>query len=180
MQPVMKSDLNWVSLEAKSAYNKIWLSISNKDKFERYLKTIDKYIYGGKDYSDWEDEYFLMEKEFNESFAIWLKKKGVPSKITRDFPFLSEIFLNFVYRYMHDDPIVIKSVKATYFEEFLFDHVLRKVMMEPHEHVNWPPVLKLLYIFLYEKEYLDNPASFIELIDDFEPRFIDALRDRFR
>lgn len=149
-------------------------------KFIVSLKTIDRYIYSGKDYSDWEDEYFSMEKTFNENFSDWLQKKGVPIKITRDFPFLAEIFLNFVYRYMHDDLIVIKSVKATYFEEFLFDHVLRKVMMEPHEHVDWPPVLKLLYIFLYEKEYLDDPASFIAVIDDFEPRFVDALRGRFR
>ncbi|MBU4035534.1 MAG: hypothetical protein KKA35_03800, partial [Proteobacteria bacterium] len=81
--------------------------------------------------------------------------------------------------YMHDDIVVLKSVKAIYFEEFLFDHVLRKVMMEPHEHVDWPPMLKLLYIFLYEKEYLDDPDSFIEAINSVEPRFIEALRDRF-
>lgn len=52
-------------------------------------------------------------------------------------------------------------------------------MMEPHEHVDWPPVLKLFYNFLYEKEYLNDPAFIIEVIDDLEPRFIDALRNRF-
>jgi hypothetical protein len=149
-------------------------------KFIVSLKTIDNYIYSGKDYSDWEAEYFSMEKEFNESFSKWLRGKGVTDKIAHDFHFLAEIFLNFVYRYTHDDLIVIKLVKTEYFEEFLFDHVLRKVMMEPHEHVDWPPVLKLLYLFLYEKEYLENPSPFIEIIDDLEPQFVAALRDRFR
>jgi hypothetical protein len=51
--------------------------------------------------------------------------------------------------------------------------------MEPQEHVEWPPGLKLFYNFLYEKEYLDDPASIIKAIDDFEPRFIEALRNRF-
>jgi len=100
-------------------------------------------------------------------------------KNAQEFPFLIEIFMNFVYRYMHDDIIVLKSVRSIYFEEFFFDHVLRKVMMEPHEHVRWSPALKLFYTFLFEKEYLDNPAVFIELIDDLEPKFIDVLRKRF-
>lgn len=151
-----------------------------KDKeFIVSLETIDIYIQGDKDYNDWEDEYFSMEKKCNESFSSWLQKKGVTGKLAQDFPFLAEIFMNFVYRYIHDDIIVLKSVQPVYLEEFLFDHVLRKVMMEPHEHVDWPPVLKLFYNFLYEKEYLNDLAFIIEVIDDLEPRFIDALRDRF-
>jgi hypothetical protein len=151
-----------------------------KDKeFIVSLETIDSFIQGEKDYNDWEDEYFSMEKKCNERFSSWLQNKGVTGKLAQDFPFLVEIFMNFVYRYIHDDVIVLKSDQPVYFEEFLFDHVLRKVMMEPHEHVDWPPVLKLFYNFLYEKEYLNDPAFIIEVIDDLEPRFIDALRNRF-
>jgi hypothetical protein len=51
--------------------------------------------------------------------------------------------------------------------------------MEPQEHVEWLPGLKLFYNFLYEKEYLNALDSIIEVIDDFEPRFIEALRNRF-
>ena len=143
------------------------------------LETIDKYIQKEKDYSEWEDEYFSMEKIFEESFSKWLKKKKVPDNITQEFPFLAEIFMGFVYRYLHDDIIVLKSVHTIYFEEFLFDHVLRKVMMEPHEHVDWPPMLKLVYNFLYEKQYLEDSTSFIGIIDGLEPQFIDVLRERF-
>jgi hypothetical protein len=151
-----------------------------KDKiFITKLETIDRYIHKEKDYIDWEEEYFSMEKACNESFSKWLKKKGVSGNIAREFPFLAEIFLNFVYRYMHDDIVVLKSVHTIYFEEFLFDHVLRKVMMEPHEHVDWPPMLKLFYNFLYEKEYLEDSTSFIEVIDGLEPQFVGVLRERF-
>ncbi len=151
-----------------------------KDKiFIVSLETIDSYIHQEKNYSDWEDEYFSMEKACNESLSKWLKKKGISGNIAREFPFLAEIFLNFVYRYIHDDIVVLKSVHRIYFEEFLFDHVLRKVMMEPHEHVDWPPMLKLFYTFLYEKEYLEDSTSFIDVIDGLEPEFINALRERF-
>ena len=57
--------------------------------------------------------------------------------------------------------------------------MLRKVSMEPQEHVEWLPGLKLFYNFLYEKEYFDALDSIIEVIDEFEPRFIEALRNRF-
>jgi len=143
------------------------------------LETIDGYLRNAKDYSEWEDEYFAMEEACNESFSNWLKKKGTPDYIVQDFPFLAEIFLNFVYRYIHDHMVVLKSVDATYFEEFLFNHVLRKVMMEPHEHVDWPPTLKLFYNFLYEKEYIEDATPFIQIIDDLEPQFVDFLRERF-
>ena len=151
-----------------------------KDKiFIVSLETIDRYIHNEKDYSDWEDEYFSMEKACNESFSNWLKKKGASVNIAREFPFLAEIFLNFVYRYMHDDIVVLKTVYTVYFEEFLFDHVLRKVMMEPHEHVDWAPMLKLFYNFLYEKEYLEDSTSVIEVIELLEPQFVKFLRERF-
>jgi hypothetical protein len=151
-----------------------------KDKeFIVSLETIDSYILNERDYIDWEAEYFSMEKKCNQNFSRWLKNKGVKGKRGQDFPFLSEIFLNFVYRYIHDDKIILKSVQPIYMEEFLFDHVLRKVSMEPREHVEWPPALKLFYQFLYEKEYLDTPASIIEVIDEFEPRFIEVLRNMF-
>jgi hypothetical protein len=152
---------------------------SNDKAFIESLVTMDHYIQSGKDYSDWENEYFLMEKKCKESFSNWLQEKGATGKLSQDFPFLAEIFLNFVYRYIHDDIIVLKSIQPEYLEEFLFDHVLRKVIMEPHEHVDWPPALKLFYNFLYEKKYLEDIAFIIDIIDNLEPRFIDVLRNRF-
>ncbi len=51
--------------------------------------------------------------------------------------------------------------------------------MEPHEHVDWPPALKLFYNFLYEKKYLEDIDFIIDIIDNLEPRFIDVLKNRF-
>jgi hypothetical protein len=160
-------------------YGKAFPPDSNDKAFIDSLVTMDHYIQSGKEYSDWENEYFLMEKKCKESFSNWLQKKGATGKLSQDFPFLAEIFLNFVYRYIHDDKIVLKSIQPEYLEDFLFDHVLRKVIMEPHEHVDWPPALKLFYHFLYEKKYLENIAFIIDIIDNLEPRFIDVLRNRF-
>ena len=87
--------------------------------------------------------------------------------------------MNFVYRYLHDDIVTLKSVQPIYFEEFLFDYVLRKVMMEPHEHVYWTPALKLFYQFLSEKKYVDAPSQFVEIVDVLERQFIEVLRERF-
>lgn len=152
----------------------------SKDKaFIESLIAMDNYIQSGKDYDDWENEYFLMEEKCKECFSSWLQKKGATGKVSQDFPFLAEIFLNFVYRYMHDDTIVLKSIRPEYLEEFLFDHVLRKVVMEPHEHVDWPPALKLFYNFLYEKKYFENIDFILDIIDTLEPRYIDVLRSRF-
>lgn len=152
---------------------------SKDQAFAESLMAMDGYILSGTDYDDWEDAYFLMEGKCKECFSNWLKKKGATGNVLRDFPFLAEIFLNFVYRYMHDDTIVLKSIRPEYLEKFLFDHVLRKVIMEPHEHVDWPPALKLFYRFLYEKKYLEDIDFIIDIIDNLEPRFIDVLRNRF-
>lgn len=51
--------------------------------------------------------------------------------------------------------------------------------MEPHEHVDWPPALKLFYQFLAEKEYIDNSGQFDEIIDELERQFVDVLRERY-
>jgi len=158
---------------------KVFPPDSNDKAFIDSLLIMDSYIQSDKDYDDWENEYFLMEKKCKASFLNWLQKKGASGKLSQDFPFLIEIFLNFVYRYLHDDIIVLKSIQPEYLEEFLFDHVLRKVIMEPHEHVDWPPALKLFYSFLYEKKYLEDLGFIIDIIDNLEPRFIDVLRKRF-
>ena len=84
---------------------------SKDQAFIESLIAMDSYIQSGKDYDDWESEYFLMEEKCKKCFSSWLQKKGATGKVSQDFPFLAEIFLNFVYRYMHDDTIVLKSIR---------------------------------------------------------------------
>ncbi len=73
----------------------------------------------------------------------------------------------------------LKTVLPIYIEEFFVDHVLRKVIVEPHEYIKWPPALKLFYNCLYEIGYMENPERVIRLLDEIEPHFIGILRDRY-
>jgi len=152
---------------------------NEKDKeFIDSLLCIDKHILDQDDYGKWEDDYFSMEEKCSDRYEIWLKDKGV-GKYRENFPFCIEIFNNFTYRYIHDDQIVLNSMTIDYFEAFFSDHLLRKVMVDPHEFVNWPPAIKLFYRFLFEKEYLDDPEPFIGILDVMEPLFIKTLREKY-
>jgi len=142
------------------------------------INLMDKYITEGVDYDEWEDHYFAMEEKCKERFEKWLMIKGV-KEYSEDFPFHIEIYLDFIYRYMHDDSINLKTVLPIYIEEFFVDYVLRKVAIEPHEYIKWPPALKLFYHFLDEIGYIENPERIIKLLDEIEPHFIGILRDRY-
>ena len=156
-------------------------SIGPNEKDEKMIAMINKmdsYLHDGVDYGEWEDHYFSMEEQCNQRFKEWLSDKGL-NEYRENFSFYTETFLDFVYRYIHNDPIDLKMVSPIYVEEFFTDYVLRKVMVEPHEYANWPPALKLFYSFLSEKGYLRDPVPITDMIDEIEPHFIEILRARF-
>ena len=171
-------------LIAEFDYSKIDLSgetIPPDKKDRELIKSItrmDQYIIDGADYDEWEDHYFSMEEECADRFHKWLNDKGL-SEYSEDFPYWTETYLNFVYNYMHDDIVLLKKVSSRYIEEFFADYVLRKIMVEPYEYAQFIPAIKLFYTFLQEKGYLDDPKPIVELIDAFEPHFIEILRKRF-
>ena len=47
------------------------------------------------------------------------------------------------------------------------------MMAAPAEYILWPPALKLFYLFLHEKGYLNNSDKIIGQIDKIEPYFIE-------
>jgi hypothetical protein len=55
-----------------------------------------------------------------------------------------------------------------FFMKFLPD----KVMVEPSEYISWLPALKLFYMFLGEKEYLNEPAAMMKILEKLEPGFL--------
>ncbi len=142
------------------------------------IKRMDKYIIDGAEYDEWESFYFSMEKDVADRFEKWLHEKGATEQ-SGAFASNLELFLNFIYLYSHDDPVILRSVPPAYFEEFLFDYLLRKLIAEPHEYVTFPPTLKFFYRFLNEKGYMADPESVIQVIDALEPEFMDILRERF-
>lgn len=156
----------------------IYVPTDEDENLLELFNKMDKYITEGTDYDKWEDCYFEMEEKCKERFENWLKFKGV-KKYYEAFPYNIEIYLNFIYRYMHEDTISLKTVKPVYFEEFFADYVLRKVIVDPHEYVTWPPALKLFYMFLKEIGYLNKPEKILKLLDEIEVVFLEFLRDRY-
>lgn len=142
------------------------------------IKKMDGYIVNSANYSSYEDLLFSLHDECRERFERWLTAKGLKEDI-QDFSFCLQTYLDFIYGYMHDDTVVLKSVPDIYFLEFFEDFLLRKMMVEPMEYVYWSPALKLFYRFLHEKGYLDNPDDLISKIDKIEPYFIEVLRKQF-
>jgi hypothetical protein len=170
-----------------TAFNYGDLDISNEplppDDEDRGLvdkiNRMDRYIAEGNDYDEWEDHYFSMEEECTERFAQWLDNKGM-EEYSDEFPFCVEMYLDFIYRYMHDDIVTLRSVPRIYIQEFFEDYVLRKVMLDsPQEYVIFPPALKMFYMFLFEKGYLDDAQPVTKKIDEIEADFIGILKKRF-
>jgi len=142
------------------------------------IEKLDGYIENNADYSSYEDLLFSLHDECRERFEKWLTAKGLKEDI-QDFSFCLQTYLDFIYAYIHDDTVILKSVPDIYFLEFFEDFLLRKMMVEPMEYVYWPPALKLFYRFLHEKGYLDNQEDLIRKIDKLEPYFIEILRKQF-
>jgi hypothetical protein len=106
----------------------------NKDKkLVENIRRIDTYITDGVDYSELEKDCIAMEEECGRRFNKWLNDKGLHDELVMDFPFHVEMFLTFVYRYIHDEIVLVKSVPEEYFAEFYLDFILRKVVAKPHE-----------------------------------------------
>lgn len=153
-------------------------SDEDERKFVKRIQKLDSYINDGADYSFYEKFFFSLQDESRKLFEEWLIVKGLKD-YAEDFSFCPDIYLNFIYAYMHDDIIILKSVPPIYFVEFFEDYLLRKMMVKPHEYISWPPALKLFYQFLHEKGYLDNHKEIIEEIDVVAPYFIEVLRKQF-
>jgi len=151
----------------------------NKDKaLVDRINKLDSQISAGADYDKYERLFFSLKDECQARFERWLVDKGLTQDPTLFSDCLS-IYLDFVYGYMHDDIVILKSIPDIYFVEFFEDFLLRKMMAEPNEYVYWPPALKLFYRFLHEKRYLESPDNIIEEINNVEPYFIQVLIKQF-
>ncbi len=139
------------------------------------LKKLDTLVLDQADYKQFESLLTEVKDSCEERFRQWLIAKGLDERADElaDCPY---IFFDFVYGYMHDDVIVLKTVADQYWLEFFEDFLIRKMMVSPPEYVQWPPALKLFYRFLHEKGYLNNPDKIIDRIDKIEPHFIEALK----
>jgi len=82
------------------------------------IEKLDGFIENRADYSSYEDLLFSLHDECRKRFEKWLSAKGLKDNI-QDFSFCLQTYLDFIYAYMHDDTVVLKSVPDIYFLEFL-------------------------------------------------------------
>jgi hypothetical protein len=142
------------------------------------LTQLDTLVMDQADYEQFESLLTEVKDKCEERFRQWLVAKGLDEH-AEDFAGCLFIFFDFVYGYMHDDVIIIKTVADQYWMEFFEDFLIRKMMAAPAEYILWPPALKLFYQFLHEKGYLNNPDKIIGRIDKIEPYFIEVLKHQF-
>ena len=140
------------------------------------LRELDGKLADGEAYAQWEDLYFQAEEVCCNRFFDWLKAKGVTEKETHAFPYCVEVFFDFIYRYTAGTLARAQSVE---FEDFLRDHLVRTLMIQPDDYALWPPAIRFFYRFLAEKGYLADAQPVINLVTSLEPEFIAYLKQQF-
>jgi hypothetical protein len=144
---------------------------------DRIIK-LDRFVTEEADYREYESPLMEVKDKAAELFERWLDDKGFPEEYDALARCLS-IYLDFVYGYVHDDVVTLRSVRPGYLVEFFEDFLLRKMYAEPQEYVDWPPSIKLFYQFLKDKGYVEDPSPIIQAIERLEPRFLEVLRRHF-
>lgn len=144
------------------------------------IRQMDRNIADRVDYSDYEKFCMDMEQKCREQYGKWLTGKGLDDELACDLSSNIELFLDFVYRYLHEDVVTLEYVPPDYLAEFFMDFVMRKVVTKPHMYVRYPATVKYVYRFLSEKGYaikqLDETLNFI---DETETQFLKMLREQF-
>ena len=141
---------------------------------------LDDHIRQGSDYGTFEALALSIEEDSVKLFKKWLIDKGFQDN-PEEYAHCPEIYITFIYRYLHDDLVLLKSVPAQYLIEFFEDFLLRKVICKPTEFLYWPPSLKLFYRFLHEKGYMSSQETDVLLggLDAMEPHFLEILQKRY-
>lgn len=144
------------------------------------IAELDEHMLRGSNYDVYEELAMDIEDESKRSFKKWLIAKGFEDD-PEEYVHCVDTYINFIYRYMHDDLVLLKSVPPRYVIEFFEDFLLRKVMCKPFEYLYWPPSLKLFYQFLYEKGYLNMKEGAVLLgsLDALESHFLEILQNRY-
>jgi len=146
-------------------------------KLVEMIKELDEHILKGSDYDKYENLSFSVEDDCQKLFEKWLIAKGLEEEPNK-YPACLSLYITFIYRYMHDEPVLLKAVPEVYIIEFFEDFLLRKVICKPFEYLYWPPALKLFYKFLLEKGYMEN-EFILGMLDAIEPHLMKILQKRY-
>jgi hypothetical protein len=142
------------------------------------IRKLDRFMMDAVDYAVVEKLLTETKDEAEKRYKQWLVDRGFPG----EFHGLAQclhIYFDFVYGYMHDDIVTLKIITLNYLTEFFEDFLIRKVYGEPQEYVEWPPAIKLFYLFLQDKGYMEDSASTMTMINGIELRFMGVLKKQF-
>jgi len=142
------------------------------------IRKLDRFMEEEADYDEFEKLLTETKDEAEKRYKQWLADRGFPPEFQRLSGCL-HIYFDFVYGYMHDHVVTMKTITLNYLTEFFEDFLIRKVYGDPQEYIEWPPAIKLFYLFLKDKEYMEDIASITSMINALELRFMEVLKKQF-
>jgi hypothetical protein len=142
------------------------------------IKKLDRFMENEADYDEFEKLLTETKGEAEKRYKHWLTERGFPV----EFVGLSGcifVYFDFVYGYMHDHVVTMKTITLNYLTEFFEDFLIRKVYGDPQEYVEWPPAIKLFYLFLKDKGYMEDIDSITSMINALELSLMNVLKKQF-
>jgi len=142
------------------------------------IRKLDRFMEYEADYGEYEKLLTETKKKAEKQYEKWLADRGFPAEF-HDLAECIDIYFDFVYGYMHDHVVTLKTITLSYLTEFFEDFLIRKVYGPPQEYLDWPPALKLFHQCLKDKGYMEDIASITSMINSIETRYIGLLRKQF-
>lgn len=142
------------------------------------IKQLDRFMEEEADYGEYENLLTETKDEAEKRFKLWLADRGFPAE-HHGLSGCLHIYFDFVYGYMHDHVVTMKTITLNYLTEYFEDFLIRKVYGDPQEYVEWPPAIKLFYLFLKDKGYMESIDSITSMINAMELRLMSVLKKQF-
>lgn len=143
------------------------------------IKKLDRFMEEEADYDEYEELLSETKDKAEKQYGKWFEDRGFPEEF-HDLPYCIDIYFDFVYGYLHDHVVTLKTITLSYLTEFFDDFLIRKFYVtDPQEYTKWPPAIKLFYLFLKDKGYMESIDSVTSLINVLELRLMEVLRKQF-
>jgi hypothetical protein len=144
----------------------------------RKIEKLDRFMEEEADYGKYEKLLSETKDEAEKLYKQWLADRGFPAE-HHGLSGCLHIYFDFVYGYTHDHVVTLKTITLNYLTEFFEDFLIRKVYGDPREYVEWPPAIKLFYLFLKDKGYVEDIAATTSMINAMELRLMVILKKQF-
>lgn len=144
----------------------------------RKIEKLDRFMEEEADYGEYEKLLSETKDEAEKRYKQWLADRGFPAE-HHGLSGCLHIYFDFVYGYAHDHVVTLKTITLNYLTEFSEDFLIRKVYGDPQEYVEWPPAIKLFYLFLKDKGYMEDIAATTSMINAMELRLMVILKKQF-